>query len=772
MFDIEMRDVLGDPPDQVIGARLLFGVDETTGGRTSVLLCTTEMSHDRSLLLSMERLERTRIEADAEITIDASAARGEISTTSRFGFTTHDSVDAAHLALRYDTTMHTVSGTVRVSGRSGRTLRCEFDGVLRARRVEALRASLRPPKLSGRWRRVGGPTELFDLSGGIPGAASWTATDSPRPDGAFARVRSAAGDRGFVRLVPSRLIGVGLVDSSGGSPAELVVAVPEEPPSQHLDDLSIDDREVLRFLAQELVIASRHAEAVPLLSRAAELYEDAAATALRPARESELIGRAMLLNYQLLAALGTRRYGDLLDLLREGVRLRHRLSFSESTLSAEALAASVSETLERASGTIDDVREVLQPLGGDHDWATGIMRLLSDAVERLGQAAGILTVAPPGDLALLRQEEVDGLIESLERERSWLEAQVDVVLAHVEGEPSLAALIDERRLIVEALGQADTWGNEALVEFGRRDDALVEAITSARAPTTNRQRFLAGFWTASALQSAAGFVRLAIEDIVRRRPVETARARRESNRSGSGHLASYVEQWRALVHGDLAKIATVDAAVPFFEELVSLLLDLDAPEDALVASELARARAFADGLAASTGRSSATVVDAASIERTVRDAQRTIIEYFAAPAAMTIWVVPPSGVVDCVTRRMDRRTVEAVVERFHELAGISVPDATSLRELRSVLRQLGEIFWDPIPQAWLPDDPDEVVTIVPHGSGSRVPFPGLLDRDGRYLGSSDFGGGDLVEEGPVGSACVEQDSDAVVAEGPEPEPDA
>jgi hypothetical protein len=64
------------------------------------------------------------------------------------------------------------------------------------------------------------------------------------------------------------------------------------------------------------------------------------------------------------------------------------------------------------------------------------------------------------------------------------------------------------------------------------------------------------------------------------------------------HLADTLEFYRRQMSGDLEKIQTLDASRVFFEELVSLLLELDQVADALLASEKSRARAFADLLAA------------------------------------------------------------------------------------------------------------------------------------------------------------------------------
>ncbi len=76
----------------------------------------------------------------------------------------------------------------------------------------------------------------------------------------------------------------------------------------------------------------------------------------------------------------------------------------------------------------------------------------------------------------------------------------------------------------------------------------------------------------------------------------------EEVRAGARMLPGFVEAWRSRLAEDTARIDAVDASRPFYAALTLYLFGQGAYEDALVASEAGRARAFADLLGGSGAR--------------------------------------------------------------------------------------------------------------------------------------------------------------------------
>jgi CHAT domain-containing protein len=111
-----------------------------------------------------------------------------------------------------------------------------------------------------------------------------------------------------------------------------------------------------------------------------------------------------------------------------------------------------------------------------------------------------------------------------------------------------------------------------------------------------------------------------------------------------------------------------------------------------------------------------------------------VVEYLIHGDQVVIWVAGPDGAVRTVTPAAGTagRLAQAA-DRFRAQAQAEVVDWRRPGPLNAVLRELGELLWDPIPAAWLPADPDEVLIVVPHGDAFTVPFPALRDAGGRYL---------------------------------------
>jgi CHAT domain-containing protein len=172
---------------------------------------------------------------------------------------------------------------------------------------------------------------------------------------------------------------------------------------------------------------------------------------------------------------------------------------------------------------------------------------------------------------------------------------------------------------------------------------------------------------------------------------------------------------------------------------MSFFLDLGAVEDALVASELSRARAFADLLAGSAARTgvaetttgAAPVFSRRLLRETLTARRPTLVEYFVADDTLVTWVAHPDGTIHYLTGPPDAATrLHAAAERYRRVTTARTADDDALA---AVLAELYTVLWAPV-AAWLPDtDPDQVVVVVPHGPALMVPFPAFRRPDGRFL---------------------------------------
>jgi len=223
----------------------------------------------------------------------------------------------------------------------------------------------------------------------------------------------------------------------------------------------------------------------------------------------------------------------------------------------------------------------------------------------------------------------------------------------------------------------------------------------------------------------------------------------------TGPLAVYTREMTS----DVEKIQVQDAGRAFFEELVELLLEMDQPAAALVASEKARARAFVELLSAGAPRRSISDVEIASpgkpllvtaenLKAAVQRLRTTAVEYLITDQRLMIWVVSPEGKIQVESVPVAREQVEkavhdllalnsaqaagAVADRRQERGLERIPVAGQEGRQREILRQLYDLLIAPIakhlPQ---PASPAPAITFVPQGQLFLVPFPALLDAQNR-----------------------------------------
>jgi len=237
-------------------------------------------------------------------------------------------------------------------------------------------------------------------------------------------------------------------------------------------------------------------------------------------------------------------------------------------------------------------------------------------------------------------------------------------------------------------------------------------------------------------------------------------------------LAVRLDNWRAKMVTDAAKIESLEGGRDFYANYVRTLADLNLPEQALVASETARARAFQDLLAArvvdfpaNQGKSSGKLflpnpasvppITLDEILSIAREGESTLIEYFTTDEELFIWIVSPHGTINMIRRPLRMDVLKHSINEFVELVEPvqCSPQEKQAREhrLKEILANLHVQLIEPIPPDFLPNVPDELyekagpVTLVPYGDLFRVPFNVLMDKDGKYF---------IEKYAPVFSAAI------------------
>ncbi|WP_371784273.1 CHAT domain-containing protein [Streptosporangium subroseum] len=514
------------------------------------------------------------------------------------------------------------------------------------------------------------------------------------------------GGRGFLRWARGPDVAVGLVDDGTGRGRELVILERDDEPSPVAFETG--DRAGLRRLGIELLTDGRYGQASPILDLAAGLYaRDGHAGSI-------LIDLLGLSDARMRCAFARSDFGRLPGLLVAATELRREVTLGPGAfnpwLDALGFLRSTAEGLHETLFRVADLADAYRRRSPDGRGATPEAEALCAAAKASAAATGAVRDV----LRDLGSHSDDP--ETIETSA----ARVDRVLAG--GQDALRAAAD--RLVAEGTSEARSGTSEA------RSGSFVsqENLTAHETVTL-------------AARDGAETLGLLRRHLDRSDPASAARFVRDQARQTSHLTAGYVEIWRALLDDHWEKILSTELALPFYERMVPLLLDLDVPEDALVASEMSRARAFADTLREGRtesgrpprGLGGAVPVSRAALRDILAGHDATVVEYFLAGDLLAIWVCPRGGPVTLISRRIDRAGLTEAVDEFGRLARIHRHDAGSRAAMADVLRRLGAVLWDVIPAGLLPADPDEPVTVVPHAELFRVPFAALRDEPGTYL---------------------------------------
>lgn len=220
-------------------------------------------------------------------------------------------------------------------------------------------------------------------------------------------------------------------------------------------------------------------------------------------------------------------------------------------------------------------------------------------------------------------------------------------------------------------------------------------------------------------------------------------------------LSLWLENWRKKLITDLDKITALEKSQSFFQKLITILIDLGGDKEALTISEQARAKAFVDLLSttpnhqALTGDLSEYNLPSVAVTPSVKideimefsySSKTTLVEYFITDDKMFIWVVSPNKKI-CF-KQQDTKQLELQQSISNFLYAIEEDKLHKARNLiligkkrlltKDILRKLHQLLIEPIVHL-LPNNPEEHVVFIPQSSLFLVPFPALLDINGKYL---------------------------------------
>lgn len=532
---------------------------------------------------------------------------------------------------------------------------------------------------------------------------------------------------GFLRILPNTGTMVGLWgDTDDATQSEDIFAeLVERSIAGSQPQLQSDNLIEIKHLGYDLMRQGKYAEAIVAFEKALELYRgDRERHSWLMMKESHLISEAQLLfclctcyyrltDYGVLQEtqpLQNRRedcYGKLLHHLEDAVKTyRQYLKDSIRKYSAEPLqkTEAVSAALKQYTQQLTDQ----------------ITKLRQERQERDG-------VAKISALADLLQQCAQALDDSRGK------------LVQLE-----TAAFGTQAVFVQGL----TLLSQYLVQMVQQVHSCIDAMTA-----------LSKDWSSDERRSIEGLTAwlgpFAFELTLKSTLVIRANKSIEQNvgdtQEAIARLASVLEQWRERLASDHSKIMALDKGKAFFQKLIQLLIDLGSEQQALLFSEEARTRAFVDLLASKEvikqivqtaddhqpSPLSAPSITLAALIETVAQRKSTTIEYFIGEHNLIIWVITPDGKIRTCQHAIAEQKLDRTVHRLLDLlkrAQIQQsPVAHELMMLSQVLEQLYMYLIAPIPVEWLPASPEEVITIVPHGSLFQVPFVALRNRDVSFI---------------------------------------
>jgi CHAT domain-containing protein len=212
--------------------------------------------------------------------------------------------------------------------------------------------------------------------------------------------------------------------------------------------------------------------------------------------------------------------------------------------------------------------------------------------------------------------------------------------------------------------------------------------------------------------------------------------------------------------GDSDKISFLETWLDSYRYWQIALVAQNKTDQALVASERGRARAFVEQLASRLGTQTAEQIVSTNIpaleqiKNTAKEQNATLIEYSFVPSLkpddtpgnLYIWVIKPTGEItfhntdlsqlDTPLPELIAQTRTALgIQDGRQIVGVRPRPNSSqptLQKQTQLLQKLHQILIAPIASS-LPTDPNAKVIFIPQGELFLVPFPALQDPTGKSL---------------------------------------
>ena len=400
------------------------------------------------------------------------------------------------------------------------------------------------------------------------------------------------------------------------------------------------------------------------------------------------------------------------------MELRQRLLFETSPWST-TLRGLLADLGRRAS-RLDDL-----------DSGTPGVHAASEVFARLRDL--LLTTPDPGIDLVALADRTSALLKLLGRASSDL---VDLGDAELNGDPDAfgTALLKSRRTLVHDALPVPLGDTPPAADLQQREEAFLQTLARrSDRDRAQRVRFLRGYETAYTLRLlwARRWPRPPPPS-PRETSVGATRARVGSNLDGASNLTGFLEQWRGLLEHDSDRIQAMNRSQDFYEELTNLMLDIKAPRDALLASELGRARAFADLMVVPRGTDEATGVTLTSLDETIGRLDTPAVEFLVLDDEVVYWLVDRDREVTTHRLPVGRAALTAANKEFRRLSALAQPGKVRPPRDAGGPGWLGERLWAG-PLADVQPGNDDGLLVVPHGPLFATPFAALNYGHGHPL---------------------------------------
>lgn len=219
-----------------------------------------------------------------------------------------------------------------------------------------------------------------------------------------------------------------------------------------------------------------------------------------------------------------------------------------------------------------------------------------------------------------------------------------------------------------------------------------------------------------------------------------------------------MEALRSSDLSDADKVALFQREFANYIALQQTLIAQNKTEVALEVSEQGRTRPFVQLLATRLAEPKAAEIitkapDLAAIQSIAQQQQATLVEYSVINTSvgnptLYVWVIQPTGEIHFQSVDLARldRSLSDLIATSREFIGARnrsqpaeivlelTPEAQQRRlaQQQQNLQQLYQLLIAPIAR-WLPTNPNERVIFIPQKELFLVPFPALLDANGKYL---------------------------------------